>query len=107
MNSNLTIDDLSVKARETLSAGSAVWLYGSRARNEARPDSDWDLLLLVDKEKISKEDFDTMIYPFIEFGWLYGADINPQIYTKEEWNDMRLTPYYQNVERDKKLIYES
>jgi uncharacterized protein len=25
-----------------------VFLYGSRARNDARPDSDWDILILVD-----------------------------------------------------------
>ena len=25
----------------------AIWLFGSRARGEARPDSDWDLLVLV------------------------------------------------------------
>ena len=25
-----------------------IFLYGSRARNDARPDSDWDILILVD-----------------------------------------------------------
>jgi uncharacterized protein len=24
-----------------------VWLFGSRARGDARPDSDWDLLVVV------------------------------------------------------------
>jgi predicted nucleotidyltransferase len=24
-----------------------IWLFGSRARGEARPDSDWDLLAIV------------------------------------------------------------
>ena len=27
-------------------------MYGSRARNEATEDSDWDLLILLDKPKI-------------------------------------------------------
>ncbi|MBC8154324.1 MAG: nucleotidyltransferase domain-containing protein, partial [Bacteroidetes bacterium] len=26
-----------------------VWLFGSRARGDARPDSDWDFLVLTDK----------------------------------------------------------
>ena len=25
-----------------------IFLYGSRARNDERPDSDWDILILVD-----------------------------------------------------------
>ncbi len=31
-------------------------LYGSRARGDARPDSDWDLLLLTEKPKVSFQD---------------------------------------------------
>lgn len=30
-----------------------IYLYGSRAGGDAREDSDWDLPILVDKEKIS------------------------------------------------------
>jgi len=29
-----------------------IFLYGSRARNDARPDSDWDILILVDVSSI-------------------------------------------------------
>ena len=28
-------------------------LFGSRARGNAKPDSDWDILILVDKERIN------------------------------------------------------
>ena len=33
-------------------------LFGSRARGDARSDSDWDVLILLDKERITDADMD-------------------------------------------------
>ncbi|MEY8486706.1 nucleotidyltransferase domain-containing protein [Parabacteroides sp. ASD2025] len=33
-----------------------VWLYGSRAKGNAREDSDWDILVLSSKDKLSVEE---------------------------------------------------
>ena len=35
-----------------------VWLFGSRARGEARPDSDWDLMAIL-RDDAPAEDLDT------------------------------------------------
>lgn len=107
MKRKLTTEDLTNVARMTMPAGSAVWLYGSRARGEAKQDSDWDLLLLLDKDELDDKDFERFCYPLIEFGWTFGADLSPQIYTKKEWEKMNFMPYCQNVERDKQIVYES
>ena len=53
-----------------------VILFGSQVRGDARPDSDWDLLVLLNKEKISLEDEDKCAYPFAEMGWIYGTYIS-------------------------------
>lgn len=107
MGRNLSIEDLTAIAKKIMPKGSNVWLYGSRARGDAQIDSDWDILVLMDKEGIAKEDFEKFSYPLIEYGWHFGADLSPQLYTKKEWEAMRITPYYQNVEHDKRIIYES
>lgn len=35
-----------------------IILFGSRARNDAQEDSDWDLLILIEKDRILNDDFD-------------------------------------------------
>ena len=107
MESKLNISQLSDIARRIMPSGSKVWLYGSRARGDERQDSDWDILVIMDKDTISNDDFNKYSFPLIEFGWKHAADLSPQMYTKKEWESMRITPYYRNVERDKKVIYES
>lgn len=103
----MSIEILQRLASQTLPKGCSVWLYGSRARGDHRQGSDWDVLILLDKAKVDNEDFDLYSYPLIQKGWDYGADISPQLYTRNEWAKMKITPYYQNVEQDKKVLYES
>lgn len=108
MARTITISDIAHVAQTIMPKGAKVWLYGSRARGDARSDSDWDILVLIDKDtKIASDDFKKYGYPIIEYGWQFGADISPHIYTKKDWEQMRITPYYQNIERDKRIIYES
>lgn len=102
---SMSIEQLSAIARRTMPEGSSVWLYGSRARGTAREDSDWDILILIDKAEIDDDDFEKYSYPLMEYGWRYGVDLAPQLYTRDEWKQMAITPFYQNVEKDKKIIY--
>lgn len=104
---NPMMTKLTHTATQIMPKGSKVWLYGSRARGTATESSDWDLLLLVDKPMIETNDFNDYAYPFVLMGWDVGADVSPQLYTFSEWKEREISPYYQNVERDKVVIYES
>lgn len=103
-NNKLTLDTFRDLALQVLPSSSHVWLYGSRARGEAREDSDWDLLILINKDKITHTDEDKYSYPFVDLGWEFGSSVSPQLYTFDEWAKRSITPYYKNAEQDKIII---
>ena len=86
--------------KEILPENSRLMLFGSQARDEARSDSDWDLLILLEGDKVSNEDFDRWVFPFISLGWSLGVEINPVVYTYGEWLQRQITPFYKNVMRE-------
>lgn len=98
------IDDFATIAHDVLPAGSQVWIYGSRARGDFHEGSDWDILILIDKPSISSADEDAYSYPFVLSGWQHATSVNPLLYTFEEWQRRKSSPFYINVERDKIAI---
>ena len=60
----------------------------------------WDILILIDKERINNDDFNNVAYPLVELGWKIGAMINPLLYTYSDWQKRNFTPFYKNVEQE-------
>ena len=77
-----------------------IILFGSQARGNATPDSDWDLLILVDKPQLNPNDFDTISYPLMELGWQPGEQFSPKLYAVSDWLKRSFTPFYKNVEEE-------
>ena len=76
-----------------------VILFGSQARGDEHKESDWDLLVLLNKkERNFSEDFDKYSSPFFEVGVKYGTCIVPVIYTVNDWEKPSMLRY--NVERE-------
>lgn len=107
MQNSEVIDRIHSVAAKTMPKGSNVLLYGSRARGDYNEDSDWDLLILIDKDKITNSDHDAYAYPFTSLGWDMGLVISPVLYSKQQWQSYSFTPFFKNVEQDKISIYES
>jgi len=78
-----------------------VILYGSEARNEARPDSDIDLLILVDGDKLTMQQEDAITTPLYELELQTGVSISPIVMLKKQWdNRPMITPFYLNIKKE-------
>lgn len=82
-----------------------VFLYGSRARGTAGKMSDWDILILLDRESITPELEESVIYPLYDLEFDTGEIITPVVYTENEWfSKYRITPFFHNVMQEGKLL---
>jgi len=80
---------------------SQVFLYGSRARGSASNSSDWDVLILMNKRKISFTDETGFMDAFYEIELETGEIISPLIYSINEWKrKYSKTPLYENIKRE-------
>jgi len=79
-----------------------IFLYRSRARNDARPDSDWDLLILVDGVvNLSRRDY--IRHQIYEIECETGEVICSIIRSRQEWN----TPRFQQIPLSQSIAKES
>lgn len=68
-----------------------VYLYGSRSRQDASEDSDWDILVLIKDSLLDSHSFERYAFPFSELGWHFDAQITPILFTENEWTKERNT----------------
>ncbi len=76
-------------------------LYGSYARGDYNEESDIDLLILVDKEKVTRDDKIKITYPLYDIFFETGVIISTLVYSKDFWRTKHMvTPFYENVNRE-------
>ena len=78
-----------------------AFLFGSRARGDNKPDSDWDILILVDTQNVTNEIEDKFRDVLYNIELESGQIISTFIYPKSYWqNKLKLSPLYKSVKKE-------
>jgi predicted nucleotidyltransferase len=81
-----------------------VILFGSRARGSARPDSDWDVLVLL-KGEVTANREQAIFSSLSAVELTYGEIFSTLIYEKTYWQQiLKGSPLYQNVNQEGLLL---
>jgi predicted nucleotidyltransferase len=101
-------DQILEKAKEVIRSiepSADIFLFGSRARQDNRNDSDWDFLILVDG-LVDTTRTDRIRHQLYEIEWETGEVISSIIKSRQDWNDpkYKAVPLYINIEREGIMI---
>ncbi len=96
--------DLLIRCRDAIrkvDSTARVILYGSRARNQEQPESDYDLLVLVNGS-VNLEREDTFRHQLFNIEIETGYVFTVIVYSYQDWDTFvyRAMPFYQNIEKD-------
>ncbi|RPH34048.1 MAG: nucleotidyltransferase domain-containing protein [Bacteroidales bacterium] len=78
-----------------------AFLFGSRARGDNRKDSDWDIIILIDSNKVTNEIEDSFRDELYNIELESGQIISTFIYSKIYWKtSLVYSPLYKSVNKE-------
>ena len=88
-----------------LAPDAEVILYGSTARGERGPESDYDVLVLVERP-MTRAQRDGVSNAVYDVELEYGTVILSMVFSREDWSTglISVSPYRENVEREGAVV---
>jgi predicted nucleotidyltransferase len=100
MSSDAVLENISTAIHKQDPTAQA-FLFGSRARGDNKPDSDWDILILINNQTVTSEiedKFRDVLYSIeLESGQIISAFIYPKLFWQK---NLRYSPLYKSVKKE-------
>ena len=77
-----------------------IILYGSRARGDNREDSDWDVIVILNKPPMSHLERSEIACDLWDKGFDIGEEINAFVYTIDQWNSAPPSLFKYNIREE-------
>jgi predicted nucleotidyltransferase len=88
-------------AIHTADPSAEAYLFGSRARGDNREDSDWDIIILVDDERVNRDVDNKFLDALYDIELEIEQVITAFVYTKKHWyGPMSFSPLFRNVNKE-------
>jgi len=98
-NTDIIIKELSEALKKEIGpALRDIILFGSRARGDSSPDSDYDILALIDKE--TKEIEEKIFATSCEIGWRHNVIITVFVHNKAYFDKKKYEPLFMNIRKE-------
>ena len=82
-----------------------IILYGSRARGDNKPDSDWDVMILLKRKNVDKKVEQTFRHHLLDLELEIGVPVSVFVYSKSDWEGKySITPLFRSIKKEGILI---
>ena len=82
-----------------------VILYGSRARGDNKRDSDWDVMILLNRKNVDKRVEQSFRHNLLDIELEIGVPISVFVYSKKDWEGKySITPLARSIKKEGILI---
>lgn len=99
-NNNIIQKQIKQAVKEADDSATVI-LFGSRARADSRPGSDWDILILLNKPSVSIKDEQVFRHKLYDLELMINEPISTFVYSLKDWNNkLSGMPLYKNVQRE-------
>lgn len=100
MNRNIIQNRIS-KSIHHSDPSAEAYLFGSRARGDYKKDSDWDILILINEDRVTNDIEDKFRNELYDIELDSGQVISAFIYPKGYWNStLTFSTLHKNVTRE-------